>query len=382
MKRTPSNHHASNAFDRIEPSTSGARGVAPGKQTLTGRLPATTADKAVVQKRDDASGRPDSVPGTGVHDDPFGLHLLGSAPVAGTQGPAVQMQKVESDGAPGYLEETGFGSLAQVKENRKRYEESDWPSAVVDEEYVPDLGAPDKQRRGVSPEEIGRTDLDETFEANDVLRGRVVDASDQLDLDPGLLAATLFAEYSDENMWDKSSGTVASEELGLDDWFDPTMASYIKKVLKENPDVDFKYADVKATGETWDTSTEKAGGAAKPRGEVDAKKAVMAAAVYQKAQQKILERVIELERKKHPEYPALDELQPDQRLTLLRLAFNAGVGNAKKLYKRLAAGGDIARKGGTQRDPRRPGRTAALHTARAIHLSQHVFGRSPDEYRP
>lgn len=50
----------------------------------------------------------------------------------------------------------------------------------------------------------------------------------------------------------------ASEELGLDDWFDPTMASHIKKVLKENPDVDFKYADVKATGETWDTSTDLA----------------------------------------------------------------------------------------------------------------------------
>lgn len=381
MKRTPPTEHAPDLAGHQARSSSGSA-PAPGKQTRTARLPGAATDHPPVQMR--------AVPATGsrpaageqTQDDPFGLHLLGAAPATSVPTSAVQMQKVDDGGTPGYLEETGFGSLAQVKENRKRYEEGDWPSVADREEYVPDLGVPEKQRRGMSPEEIGRTDLDEELETNDLLRDRVGDASEQLDLDPGQLAATLFAEYSDPDMWSGTSGKVESEMLGLDDWFDPTMASYIKKVLKENPDVDFKYTDVKATGETWDTSTEKAGGAAKPRGEVDANKAVMAAAIYQKAQQKILERVIELERKKHPEYPTLDELQPDQRLTLLRLTFNAGIGNAKKLYKRLATGGDIARKGGTQRDPKRPGRTAVLHTARAIHLSQHVFGRSPDDYRP
>jgi hypothetical protein len=234
----------------------------------------------------------------------------------------------------------------------------------------------------MSPEEIGYTDLDETFEENDLLRERVSDASDALDMDPGLLAATLFAEDSNQRTWSKTSGRVASEQLGLDDWFDPTMAKYIKKVLKDHPEIDFKYADVKDTGETWDTSTEKAGGAAKPRGELDGKKAVLAAAIYQKAQEMILRKVIESERKKHKDWPGLDDLQPDQKLTLMRLCFNAGIGHAKKLYRKLAKGGDIARKGGTQRDKKNAYRTAALHTARAIHLSQHVFGRDPDDYRP
>lgn len=329
-----------------------------------------------------ASPRP-SVDVTPRSDQSFVDSLVGGSPVQRkSSGANVQLQP-EDGGTPGYLEETGFGSLRQTQENQRKYEGSAETIKVGDnEEYVPDLGAPEKQRSGVSPEEIGRTDLDEIFEENDLLRERVEDTSEELDLDPGLLAATLFAEVSTERTWSRTSGKASSEELGLDDWFDPTMAKFIKKVLKEHPDLDFKYTDVKKTGEMWDTSTEKAGGAEKPRGELDAKKAVVAAAVYQKAQEEVLRNVIERERKKHKDWPGLDDLPADQRLTLLRLTFNAGITPAKKLYRKLAQGGDIARKGGTQRNPKNAGRTAVLHTARAIHLSQHVFGRDPADYRP
>jgi hypothetical protein len=49
---------------------------------------------------------------------------------------------------------------------------------------------------------------------------------------------------------------------------------------------------------------------------------------------------------------------------------------------KLAAGGDIPRKGGTRRDPSHALRTAVLHMARAVHLDQAIFKRSPNEYKP
>ncbi|MCA9676037.1 MAG: DUF4157 domain-containing protein [Myxococcales bacterium] len=323
--------------------------------------------------------------------------LLDQAP-AGP--PAVQLQSADdvpapadapgpadaSDHAdpPGYLEETGFGSLRQVQKNRDDYEASEEFGRTIHlgEEYVPDLGAPDQQRPGMSPEELGRTDLDDDFETNDLLRDRVAGAAGQLDIDPGLLAATLFAEYSTPTRWTMKSGTTPSEKLGLDDWFDPTMAKYIKKVLKEHPEVDFKYADVQKTGKKWDSSTEKPGGAWKPRGKVDGRKAVMAVAIYQKAQNEVLAAVVANLKKKDPSLPDLEDLTPEQQLTLQRLTFNAGVGNARTLYLQLAKGKDIPRTGSVQRDPHNPRRTAVLHVARAIHLSQKIFGKDAQDYRP
>lgn len=67
---------------------------------------------------------------------------------------------------------------------------------------------------------------------------------------------------------------------------------------------------------------------------------------------------------------------------MLRLAFNAGVGRARKLYLAIARGGDIPREGGMQRNRKNPARTAVLHMARAVYLDQAVFGRSREGYRP
>jgi hypothetical protein len=288
------------------------------------------------------------------------------------------------DTPPGYLEEGGFGSLKQLQKNRKEYEDNPENHKIVkvDDEYVPDLGAPEHQRTDVSPEEIGRLDLDDVLEVNQLLRERIETTATKLDLDPGLLAATLFAEDSRASVWAQKSGKVASELLGLDDWFDDVMARYIKKVIAAHADLDFAYSDVAATGASWDTSTEKKGGGMKPRGKLDAKKAVMAVAVYQKAQEAVLLRKIANEQKLDTSLPELATFQPDQRLTVLRVAFNAGVGRGYKLYAKIAQGGDIPRTGGTQRNPDDPERTAVLHVARAIHLDQAVFGRSNRSYQP
>src|SRR5215208_4050511 len=88
-------------------------------------------------------------------------------------------------------------------------------------EYIPEIGGPARGRAGAKPEEIGREDLDEIYRRNHFLRQRVEDAARIVGIDPGFLAANLFAEKSDAAVWSRTTGTVASEVLGLDDWFDP-----------------------------------------------------------------------------------------------------------------------------------------------------------------
>jgi hypothetical protein len=164
----------------------------------------------------------------------------------------------------------------------------------------------------------------------------------------------------------------------MDDWFDPTMATYIKKVIKDNPGVGFKYEDVKNTGEEWDVSTEKKGAGKKPRGTLPAKFAVAALGVYIKAQENMLRKVLENKGLDG----ALDRLSKEMYFTVLRLTVNAGVGHGVQLVKKLDEGGDIPRTGKTTRDPSNAARTAVLHMARAVHLSQTVFGRPYEAAQP
>lgn len=78
----------------------------------------------------------------------------------------------------------------------------------------------------------------------------------------------------------------------------------------------------------------------------------------------------------------LEDLTPEQRFTVLRVGLNAGVRVGLDLFLQLAQGGDIPRSGKTTRDPENALRTAVLHVARAIHLSQAIFGRSPGDFKP
>ena len=256
-------------------------------------------------------------------------------------------------------------------------------SSNTNEEYVPPVGATDrKPTPETTPEVLGRQDLDETFQKNPVLRQRVESVAKELDIDPGLLGASLLAEEG-PSAWSKTSGTIQSEVLGLDDWFDPSLANRLKSVINAHPALSFNFNDVKATGSTWDTSWEKPGGGVKPRGQLDATKAVAAFGVYFKMQEEMLRDVLS-------KVPALntlfvhtlEDLSPEERFTVLRLTLNAGVGFGKDLFLRLAKGGDIPRSGKTTRDPNNATRTAVLHMARAIHLDQAVFGRPSHEYRP
>jgi len=252
-----------------------------------------------------------------------------------------------------------------------------------DTEYVPSVGAPDLKRRRGGPEEIGRKDLDRIYQRNSTLRNRVESVARALDLDPGLLAATLHAEDSRTSTWTKRSGETASEVLGLDDWFDPIIKGYIKRVVRSHPGIGFKHSDVRRTGEMWDVGTEKSGAGLKPRGTLKASKAVAAVGIYLKASENLLKKIIQNKNARPgSSLPRLQSLKPEQRITVLRLAFNAGPGRAVRMLRDIGAGRDIPRTGRTTRNRRNPRRTAVLHMARAIHLSQAVFGKPSSDYRP
>ena len=281
-------------------------------------------------------------------------------------------REVSSGARPKVQAPSGIGFAAQPA-----------PS-VADEEYVPALGAPEhKPLPETKPEVLGRKDLDAILSGNARLRARVESVAKELDIDPGLLAAELFAEEG-ASAWSGTSGTVPSEVLGMDDWFGKDEKPIEESIIKAHPGLGLKSTDVKATGGTWDTSTEIPGGAEKPRGKLDADKAVAAFGVYFKMQEKVLRSAIRNKGTalRYSPIRTLEDLTPEQRFTVLRVGLNAGVSVGIELFLRLAQGGDIPRSGKTTRDKKHADRTAVLHVARAIHLAQAIFGRSPSDYKP
>jgi hypothetical protein len=286
----------------------------------------------------------------------------------------------------------GNGSKAG-SETKAPSQASTAPTATAPE-YVPSVGAAERAPPGGIPkghaEVVGRLDLDDGVTNNTILRDRIESVAKELDIDPGLLAATLVAEKG-FSPWSRTSGNARGESLGLDDWTgkvknkatgeittDETEPNIEKAIIKAHPNLGLKVDDVKETGAWWDVSKENPHGQLKPRTTLDATKAVAAAGVYLKMQETVLRRAIENTHSGQN----LDDLLPEERLTLLRVAFNGGVGTARDLFVHLVKGGDIQRTGSVERDPNNAGRTAVLHMARAMHLDQTVFGRDSSEYRP
>ena len=270
------------------------------------------------------------------------------------------------------------------------------PKGTDDEEYVPSVGGADRQPKGDIPkghaEVVGRLDLDDALNDNSILRDRVQSVAKELDLDPGILAAALVAEHGTE-VWSRTSGhPIDLAALGLDDWFgktqdqatgqiiqDNNIQRIEKKIIADHPNLGLKFGDVQDNATWWDTSTEKPGGKRKPDIILnDDRKTVAAAGVYFKMQETVLRQAI----KNTGSQQDLDDLLPEERLTLLRIAFNGGVGIARGVFLRLVNGGDIPRSGSTERDPKNAPRTAVLHMARGVHLDQAVFGRPSSDYRP
>ena len=292
----------------------------------------------------------------------------------------------------------------------------------VDSEYIPDLGAPEDGDPHKKPEELGRTDLDKEFRgrSGEELKTLIREIAMKLDLDPGLLAAIVFAEKHSKTplLSIKGNGLSLEGHAGADDWFIPYRRRLIERVLKDygedfsynDKKVTFKYGDVKKTGQRWRNEL----GVWKERGRMPKipsvtgvghiSSVVIVVAIYLKScemylkdvlrdiqkssvkehaytaksfrKQGKLRRYLTREQVKAFQFRTFDELPAEYRFVLLRVAYNRGLGGATDLLFKLGKGGDIKRRGGTQRNPKDAERTAVLHVARAIHLSQAVFGTS------
>ena len=251
-------------------------------------------------------------------------------------------------------------------------------------EYIPVTGAPEHQPTNESKDKaevLGRLDVDDLFTKNPAISQRVLAIADELGLDPGMLAESLYAETA--TAWMRTKGKIASEELGMDDWFDAALEKRLKDIIDAHPALGLKFTDVKKTGRMWNTGTEKSGGGLKPRGRLDADKAVQAWAVYVKMQVDMLREILARDPSlQKSRIKNLDDLTPEQRLAIERVATNAGVGIAHTDFMILARGGDLPRTGSVRRDKNHPLRTATLHMGRAVHLDQAVFGRPASDYRP
>ena len=290
-------------------------------------------------------------------------------------------------------------------------------------EYAPDLGAPETGDPRRKPEEVGRTDLDRHFEgrAGEDLKTLFRDVALTLQLDPGLLAAVVFAEKHAGTPLLSTGGVGLSLEAhtGADDWFIPHRKRLIERVLTDfggdftynDKKVTFKYDDVKKTGATWRNEMN----VTKDRGQIPKIPAVtgsgkissivIVVALYLKSCEVFLKDVLHAIRQsaakdqaytarsyrdkrgrlrrlltqdevKKFQFITFDDLPAEYRFVLLRVAYNHGLGGATDLLFKLGKGGDIKRTGGTQRNTKDAERTAVLHAARAFHLSQAVFGTS------
>lgn len=259
-------------------------------------------------------------------------------------------------------------------------------AAAETEEYIPKTGAPEHQPKNDDKDKLevlGRLDVDDLFQKHPAVSQRVLAIAEELRLDPGLLAESLYAETTKE--WMRTTGKIESERLGMDDWFDASLEKRLKDIIDAHPALGLRFEDVKKTGKMWNPGQEKDKDKVilKPRGKLDADKAVQAWAVYVKAEVDFLRDLLSKEPSlKNSRIKNLDDLTPEQRLAIERVATNAGVGIAKKDFMILSSGGDIPREGSVRRDKDHPLRTATLHMGRAVHLDQTVFGRPASDYKP
>ena len=188
-------------------------------------------------------------------------------------------------------------------------------------------------------------------------------AAKKVDLNPGLLAATMLAETGNRNDY-LTKNKVSSYRIGVDDFYDRRHA-----IAQRVP----VYAKV-----GWDRNQKPAehyNDAKKPRIVKTIKfnsgpDALLASAVYLKyGAVRLREEASKLGRD-------FFKLPLETRWALIRMAFNAGVGGAIKRLIRALKGEDILVRKNFPRKAYQTDRNATIHTARALHLSEWIFGVS------
>ena len=221
---------------------------------------------------------------------------------------------------------------------------------------------PPAARFGVSQKQL--EDYDWAFKGprGQEFRDQIVAAAKKVDLDPGLLAASLIAETRRSDYFAK--GTVSSFVVGTDDYYDKFLATPKKRKTAERlipaiasvswDDARGTVNDVNETGRKVNSVYFSSGA-----------DALLASAIYLKHGELVL-------RDHAKELGAdYDRLPVDTQMALTRLAFNAGHGRAKRNLRQALEGVDILIR--SPQDQAGPQRKATIATARASRLNDTVF---------
>jgi hypothetical protein len=238
-------------------------------------------------------------------------------------------------------------------------------------EYVPDLGATQATLEM----------YDHYFAASSgpLLKSRIDDAAKEVDINPGLLAASMLAE--DKGKYTRTSGEVEGWDIGTDDYKER------KRELERKIPAARKIKPIR-----YESHQNENTRAISEVPVFHAKDAVLASAVYLKhGELKAREACTAMG-------ASFDRLPVEERFALTRYAVNAGPGAVRgKIAEQLGMTQLRSGKYVENKNPRRflqfkpwklergleqfsrhhPQRAATAHAAQAIHLSQKIFKVNP-----
>ncbi|MET0887616.1 MAG: hypothetical protein ABWX92_14340, partial [Mycetocola sp.] len=216
---------------------------------------------------------------------------------------------------------------------------------------------------GLTAQQVGSSDRAFDGAAGKAFAQLVTHVAREVDLNPGLVAENLIAEAQRSVYLRKTR--VSSYEVGVDDFYERREA--VRKVVPA------------AARITWDPASQHThpNDADRPRlvttiNFASGRDAALASAATLKYCESVLIGVARSEGKSFTALPI------ESRFTLLRLAFNAGIGRARRELRSVLAGGDVLIR--TRQSKAGPQRKATIHTGRALHLSSAIFSINPTSH--
>ena len=239
------------------------------------------------------------------------------------------------------------------------------------DDYVPDLGT--------NPATVQMYDKYFARSHGPLLKQRIADAAREVNLNPGLLAADLFAEFGPDS-YTRQTGEVEGWLIGTDDY------------KEHKADIERRVpAARKLKPLRYEPHTNENGRFIPEVPVFKAADAVLASAVYLKYSQQLIRHMM------FKMGGSFDRLPVEEQFALTRYGVNAGVGAARKrimallglsLHKARYIQGGRSREflqykpwhldhGVEQFSRHHPQRAATVHAAQAIHLSQKIFGINP-----
>jgi hypothetical protein len=242
----------------------------------------------------------------------------------------------------------------------------------TDTEYVPDLGTNLATVQMYDGNFAGRRGA--------LLKSRIADAARQVGLNPGLLAASLFAEFEVDSYTKPAGEEVDGWDIGTDDY------------KERKADIEAKIPAAKDLKPIRYEAHKNENGRDIPEVPIFlAEQAVLASAAYLKHSE------LQVRQKLASMGGNFDRLPVERQFALERYAMNAGVGKAQQrimeflgmsLHKTgyvqdkdskefLVYTPGTLKEGLEQFSAKHPQRAATAHAAQAIHISQKIFGIDP-----